>query len=181
MSPYTEAPLPKSVIWLVVLDGKTSQTYHYCLAERIIPLGGMGKHAFHKQTMMWELHPLPDMALTAESLDTYKSGHDQMGSVSGSGSSVRSPVEHIDLRKELKARFAQTVAASIQQACREKRFDQLVLAAPPRMLSELRALLPPEVTDRIEAEIQKELTHCTPEELLVHIKAAFSAPHLHAV
>ena len=172
MPDYASSPAPKSVLWFLVSDGKEARVYRRRLIEHIIPIGGTGKHVFNRQTVEPELEAVPDMAFEAEPLEAYKADHDQLGSVSGSATSARRTVEHPDLRKEIKFRFMQSVAAALKQAEKDGRFDRLIVAAPPRMLGALRASLEPSIANRIEAEIHKDLTKCSAGELQAHLTAA---------
>ncbi len=61
------------------------------------------------------------------------------------------------LHEQEEQNFLKRVADQIGEAEKQKRFDHLVIAAPPRALGALRELLPASVQARIRAETPKDL------------------------
>jgi protein required for attachment to host cells len=55
--------------------------------------------------------------------------------------------------------FARQIAAELEKAQREDRFDRLVLVAGPAFLGELRAAIPKSLAASIVAEVNKDLVH----------------------
>lgn len=68
-----------------------------------------------------------------------------------------------------KTRFAAAVAERIGELKRNGRFDRIVLIAAPRALGEIRAALAGDVSAIVVAEIAKDLTHATDEEVARHL------------
>ncbi|HVY12008.1 MAG TPA: host attachment protein, partial [Alphaproteobacteria bacterium] len=76
----------------------------------------------------------------------------------------------IDARDETRQDFVKELAERLGKAAANESFERLVLAAPPKMLGELKASLSGPVAARLLATLDKDLTHCPHEELLTHLK-----------
>ncbi|MFY0691081.1 MAG: host attachment protein [Paracoccaceae bacterium] len=61
--------------------------------------------------------------------------------------------------------FAHTLAEELVGFRRKGAYDRLIIAASPHMLGSLRESLPDYVSDTVVAEIAKDLTHATLEDL----------------
>lgn len=95
---------------------------------------------------------------------TSEQGTDRPGRVMQTGVGGRSSVEQTDWHDIAEERFAATVAAKLNSAAMENRFEKLILVAPPNSLAALRKNLDAKTTQRIVAEIDKDLTkHPVPE------------------
>jgi protein required for attachment to host cells len=68
-----------------------------------------------------------------------------------------------------KHRFADQLAAMLQDELNQGKFDRLVLVAPPKALGQLRDALPKSVSARVSAELAKDLTHLPAQELREHL------------
>lgn len=82
----------------------------------------------------------------------------------------RSSMEEPDYHQIEEDRFAAEVADLLNKQALSQDFETLIVAAPPRTLGELRTHFHKEVTDRLVAEIDKDLTnHPVPkiEEILL--------------
>jgi protein required for attachment to host cells len=179
MSSYSASASPRHALWVLVADGKQAHLYECRRTAKIIPLRGYAKHAYQADEQEWDLIPIPEADLMAETPDDYELGHDKRGSIFGNTSSVRHTVEpHMDMREGLKRRFMRTVAAKLTHAYAQKRFSSLIIAAPPRALGELREYLGSDIPQPVITEIPKQLTHCKAHELIEHIKDAL--PYAHA-
>ncbi|CUA88959.1 Protein required for attachment to host cells [Chelatococcus sambhunathii] len=76
----------------------------------------------------------------------------------GRPSNNKSAIEPTDWHRLAKDRFASEVAETLYRAAHEKRFERLVVVAPPQTLGELRKAFHKEVSERIVAEVDKTLT-----------------------
>jgi protein required for attachment to host cells len=65
--------------------------------------------------------------------------------------------------------FLAEVIGDLSRAHRDKKFDRLVLIAPPAALGEMRKLLPQELELLVIGEIDKDLTHANASELTRHL------------
>lgn len=70
----------------------------------------------------------------------------------------RSAVQETDWHQLAKEDFASEIAQSLARHAQQGRYDQLVLAAPPKTLGAIRKLLHKNVRDRLVAELDKDLT-----------------------
>jgi protein required for attachment to host cells len=95
---------------------------------------------------------------------TSAQGADRPGRVMQSAVSGRSSVEQTDWHEIAEERFAATVASKLNAAALENRFEKLILVAPPHSLAALRKNLDANASQRVVAEIDKDLTkHPVPE------------------
>jgi protein required for attachment to host cells len=69
-----------------------------------------------------------------------------------------------------KQRFARELAGILEAASNEGRFARLTLVAPPKMLGELREVLPDKVKEKIVKEVDKDLTWVSVHELPAHLR-----------
>jgi protein required for attachment to host cells len=95
---------------------------------------------------------------------TREQGTDRPGRLHGSDGVSRSSVGETDWHQRAEQKFAVRIADDLYRMGHAQEFVALVVVAPPRMLGDLRAAMHPEVTQRIVAEIPKDLTgHPLPE------------------
>jgi protein required for attachment to host cells len=85
-------------------------------------------------------------------------GSDRPGRYLGADGVSRSAFEQTDWHQQAEQRFAGEIADTLYQMAHAHRFEELVLIAPPKLLGDLRAALHTEVSDRIVAEVPKNLT-----------------------
>jgi len=76
-----------------------------------------------------------------------------------------------DQQRYAKFVFARELAAKLRIAFRRHRFDRLILAAPPQTMGDLRASLPHDVANSIDAEILKDLVHVPVRDLPSYLAA----------
>jgi len=98
------------------------------------------------------------------------------------GGGLRHAVEpRSNARKLEKHNFAREVAEALDAALAERRYDRLVLVAPPRSLGELRELLSARVRACTSQEVPKDLTKLAPaalwEKLSAHLLQAATLPN----
>jgi len=89
---------------------------------------------------------------------TREQGTDRPGRYRSSGSTPRSAFAETDWHQLAKERFAVEVAEAVNRLARERSFRHLIIIAPAKTLGELRAHLKKEASDRIWAEVTKDLT-----------------------
>ncbi|WP_137862131.1 MULTISPECIES: host attachment family protein [unclassified Sphingomonas] len=83
----------------------------------------------------------------------------------------RSAYEETDFHQLEEDRFAADAAALLKERALRNEFESLIIVAPPRTLGALRKHYHKEVSDRLTAEIAKDLTrHTVPqiEEALIN-------------
>ena len=97
---------------------------------------------------------------------------DRPGHTQESGSSARHSIEpRHDPHQERKAAFIRELASQLNAAGEQKRFDRLILFAPPRSMAELRETLDERVRRKIKAAAPKDLTKVPLSELPSHLDA----------
>ncbi|WUR13129.1 host attachment protein [[Empedobacter] haloabium] len=76
----------------------------------------------------------------------------------------QTPLEH---QAEL---FVRSLADYLLQGYTQNRYQNLILAAGPETLGQLRKLLDKQVTNAITQELNKDYTHVSPHDLLAQLK-----------
>jgi protein required for attachment to host cells len=95
---------------------------------------------------------------------TREQGTDRPGRVMQSTDGRRSAVGQTDWHEIAEDRFAAEVASHLNAAAQSNQFEKLILVAPPGTLAALRKNLHPKTSERVIAEIDKDLTkHPVPE------------------
>jgi protein required for attachment to host cells len=89
---------------------------------------------------------------------SHEQGTDESGRAFASVGTARSAMDETDWHQLGEERFVTEVARRLKTLAQAKRFDALVVVAPPKVLGQLRKEFHKEVTDRITGELPKELT-----------------------
>ena len=84
--------------------------------------------------------------------------------------------EHLEHETEL---FARRVAQRLAEEQQAGHFERLRIAAAPRFLGRLRQAMTPQVSERIEGELDKDLVNLPPRELADHLFPADRGGALH--
>ena len=103
--------------------------------------------------------------LSQENPPTREQGTDRPGRKPGSDGVSRFAIDETDWHHQAEQRFAAEIAETLYEMGHDQKFGALVIVAPPRMLGDLRAAFHPEVTQRIVAEIPKDLVSHPVQEL----------------
>jgi protein required for attachment to host cells len=100
-------------------------------------------------------------------------GLDRPARVKESANTARHAVEpRRDLHLAAKEDFVKAVAGEIDVEHGRKRFDKLVLVAPPRVLTELKDKLSKAMADLAGDSLQKDLTKVPDHDLAEHLVPA---------
>lgn len=104
----------------------------------------------------------PDLQLIEKDIldnpPTRDQGTDKPGRMPDAGIG-RSSVEQTDWHEFEKSRFAKDVGAHLNRAAEQGAFKALILIAPAPTLGDLRPTLDATVSERLRAEIEKDLTN----------------------
>lgn len=103
--------------------------------------------------------------LEHENPATREQGADAPGRYNDGMGPHRSSVENTDWHRLEKHRFAKEIADALYKAAHAGRYSQLIVAAPPVTLGDLRKVYHKEVANRIVAEIDKTLTGHPPDQI----------------
>ena len=74
-----------------------------------------------------------------------------------------------DLKQQAKEDFVKLVADELAAEHERGAFDQLMLVAPPRVLTELRQKLAKPIADLVVKDLQKDLTKVPDHDLTAHL------------
>jgi protein required for attachment to host cells len=160
------------VTWILVADERQAQIYVRRRVEKIVPIIGNSKHHQFTEHVEYELAPVPNMRVEAESADTFQTGRHQLGKVFESASPAHHMSEpHITVQDLVVERLVKKLAEKLHGAAQKNTFGHLVLVAAPRMLGKLRAALGDDVLKFVTSELQKDLVHCDAIELEKHLQA----------
>lgn len=108
-----------------------------------------------------------------ENPSTHEQGSDRPGRMSqGAVVGRKAALEPTDWHDLGEHRFTRTVAVAMEQIVRTSNATALIVVAPPETLAELRDAMHPTVKARIIAEINKDLTKHSVEEIERHLAAA---------
>lgn len=103
---------------------------------------------------------------------TREQGSDAPGRAFASVGAMRSSVDTTDWHDQEERRFAASLAADLNAAAHEGRYQHLIVVAPPRILAELRQDLSGEARACLRAEIDKDLTRHTIADIETILLAA---------
>lgn len=102
---------------------------------------------------------------------------DRAGRVHESQGAARHGVQpHTDPVRNAEHRFAEKVAAAMQERLAKGELDKLILVAGPTMLGDLRKAMSPQLAAAIKGELAKDLTHLPNAELKRHLQDAGLVP-----
>jgi protein required for attachment to host cells len=92
-------------------------------------------------------------------------GTDRPGRAFASVGAHRSAMQETNWHKLEKHRFAKEIADALYSAAHANQYSKLVIAAPPMIMGDLRKALHKEVSDKVVAEVSKDLTNMPPHEI----------------
>ena len=172
-------PVPtrqKHHVWVLVADGKQARIFA-CRSA----IHNISPHHFssHKEQTAYDLVPVQNGILMAESISDFQDEYQRYGLASNSTSPDRPVHEpHGDLKKAVRRRYIKAIIDRLQQAHTHKLFDRLVLAAPAKMIGELREQLSPGLQRCLIAVLSKDLAHFHGNELLYHLEDTLAEAHV---
>lgn len=145
--------MKKAKIWYVIADGGRA---------RFVERDEQGAFRTVSSFVSTELH--------AKSSDL---GRDRPARVMESATPGRSAVEpRRDLKEAAKQDFVKLVAEQIDQEHGRGQFDNLVLVAPPGVLTELKDNLSKSMAELVVDDLQKDLTKVPDHDLTGHLAPA---------
>ena len=96
---------------------------------------------------------------------TSEQGTDRPGRSFSSVGTHRSAMQETNWHKLEKHRFAKQIADVLYAAAHRGEYSRLIIAAPPMIMGDLRKAIHKEVSDKVVAEISKDLTNMPPLEI----------------
>lgn len=110
---------------------------------------------------LMEQRAFPEAKKTTKELGADRPGRNQMGPFG-----ARHAFDNrVDWHDQAEREVARDLARLLNQRRRDKRFDSLVLVAPPRALGDVREFLNPKDFGKNLVEVAKDLTHLTKLEI----------------
>jgi hypothetical protein len=148
------------VTWVLFANDKYARIYE----RRNLTQGRLSeaseRHPCFDNRSLYELVPMPDGAIAAESIVDSPADRDWTNAVSGGNDSARGIYDPCgDLKEKLKRKFIETIAWKLQQGCAKNSFDRLVLAAPSRLIAALTGQLNADVRNCIVDALPKDFAH----------------------
>lgn len=123
-----------------------------------------------------ELEDVPDMQMSATLPATRDLVTDRAGrSFESQGRTRHAKEARSDPHRELKRGFAKRIAVLLASKLAERRYEHLILIAPPVTLGDLRAELSKSTRARVRAELPHDLIKMPPRKLRPHLLSALSA------
>ena len=146
----------KIVTWVVVADGARARIYRN---------EGPGKGLVAE----------PNMSMTGDRRHAVEIMADRPGRSFDSHGQGRHAMEPVtDPREVVERQFAADLVAELETAAGAGSFDRLVLAAAPRALGDLRALMSKGLAEKIAAELPKDLTRVPSTDLPKHLEGVMA-------
>lgn len=97
---------------------------------------------------------------------------DRPGIVHESVGPTRHAIEpKVDYHQQAEVQFAKEMVEKLEKSFGDKKFERLVIVAPPVMLGTFRKLLSKRLRALVVAELDKDLTKIPDSEILKHIEA----------
>ena len=139
-------------LWFVVADGARARI----LAKREEQPGFDTLDEFHSD----------DARKFSRELTSDKPGRGQESAQTGRRSAME-PASDAHLKQ--KREFGRFLAGELNRAGQAKRFDELVLIAPTRALTEIRGALDTQTKSKLVREVAKDLTNIPQDQLAEHL------------
>jgi protein required for attachment to host cells len=137
--------------WVVIADGAHAKVLQY---------------SPEKPT----LEPVKDVAFEIDLPRTHEIVSDRPGrSFESQGRARHAKNGRSDPHRELKRGLAHKIASALQSSLANKRYDKLVLVAPPVTLGDLRDALAETVRTRVSAEVAQDLIKTPASQLCGHL------------
>jgi len=135
---------------------------------------GDGEKALFMRNEGDDVHPNLQIidAWKNDNPSTSEQGADRPGRSFSPVGTHRSAVQQTDWHRLEKHLFAGRIAEALYEAAHRNAYSQLVIAAPPVVLGELRKSLHKEVADRVVAEVAKDFTNMPSHEIEKALAAA---------
>ncbi len=138
--------------WIVIADGAHAKVFeHTADNPKLEPVNGVG----------FATHLPPTRELVTDR---------QVRSFESRGHARHAKTERSDPHRELKRASAERLAGVLKSELGAKRYDRLILVAPPVTLGDLREALPKGVRARVSAELAHDLIKTPQSQLRSHLR-----------
>jgi protein required for attachment to host cells len=143
--------------WIVIADGANAKVFEHSVDNpKLEPVSGMG--------FATRLPPTREL-VTDRPVRSFES----------QGRARHAKTERTDPHRELKRASAERLAGMLKSQLAAKRYERLVLVAPPVTLGDLRDALSGSVQARVAAELAQDLVKTPHSRLMRHLRAVLPA------
>lgn len=127
---------------------------------------------FETQANLESLVELEDLLSPVGRLDERDIRSDAKGRFYGKGERVQAHTAEpaVDGKTHAAQQFSKTVMQRLEQACEKKRYDRLILVAPPQFLGQLHKQLSQRVMQRITQELPLEISGLSAAQISEHLR-----------
>lgn len=139
--------------WFLIADGARMRMFE-----------SLGSNEPEKWTLI-DSEEAENVRKASRELGTERAGRGQK-----TGSGARFAMDAATLDEDLEDQFIHGIAANLNAAVKDEKFDQLVLTLSPRALGELRKKLTPETTQKLIGVFDKEVTQLSENDLFDYFK-----------
>ena len=143
--------------WIIIADGAHAKVFeHTADNPKLAPVNGLG----------FATHLPPTHEIVADR---------PVRSYESKGHARHAKTERSDPHRELKRASAERLAGMLKSSLAARRYEQLVLVAPPVTLGDLREALPKGVQSRVVGELAQDLVKTPQSQLRRHLRDVLPA------
>lgn len=136
----------------------------------IMVANGKECRIFTRDSVTGKLEIVKEITTQDSRLDDKEIGADKPGRVFESANKMRHSMEpRISFHTQAHQKFAKEIANFLNHAALQDRFHALTIVASSPLLGEVRTFLSDHVLERTVTQINKDLTHIPPQDLLSHL------------
>ena len=127
---------------------------------------------FEAQGNLESLVELEDLLSPAGRMDESELRHDAKGRFYGKGEREQAHTAEpaVNAKTHAAQQFSKEVIHRLEQACEKKRYDRLILVAPPHFLGQLHKQLSQRVMQRITQELPLDISGLSARQIGEHLR-----------
>lgn len=127
---------------------------------------------FETQNNLESLVELEDLFSPAGRMDEAALRHDAKGRFYGKGEREQAHTAEpaVSAKTHAAQQFSKVVMQHLERACEKKRYDRLILIAPPQFLGQLHKQLSHRVLQRITQELPLDISGLSPGQIGDHLR-----------
>lgn len=125
---------------------------------------------FEAQGNLELLVELEDLLSPAGRMNDADLTHDAKGRFYGKGGQVHTAEPAMSAKIKASEQFSNAVTQHLEKACETKRYDRLILVAPPKFLGQLHRQLSHRVIQRITQELPLDISSLSAAQISDHVR-----------
>ena len=161
-----------SIIWVLVADGEGAKIYRYHDIKKLMPMHDSKREPYEQEMKRHELTPVIDMEFKAQSLQDFQGARDELGYSQSRGERYSS------VDDEIAQHLVTQVVSKLNNYCKSKAFDNLVIVAPLKILGAFKQQLNPHTLNRVIAEIDRDFAGDKSHASLAHLQKTIAGVHI---